>query len=168
MICHHCRTRLLFRLPFQYSLSVSSLRSGLPVHGSQMRNSSSIAATPPPAPRRPAPGSGSVVITPAGSSKPLNTPDSPPPTEIDKPMKPVVERTLGSCLAGTKLSGLNYMKNKPDIFAMEDSDYPDWLWGLLDNSKKQFASETGGVDLSSMVPCTCFTLFRAHLLAFLQ
>lgn len=41
------------------------------------------------------------------------------------------------------------MKNKPDIYAMEDSEYPDWLWTLLDDSKKQSSSETGGVDPSS-------------------
>jgi large subunit ribosomal protein L54 len=41
------------------------------------------------------------------------------------------------------------MKNKPEIFALEDSEYPDWLWTLLDDSKKQSTAETGGVDPSS-------------------
>lgn len=41
------------------------------------------------------------------------------------------------------------MKNKPDVVALEDSDYPHWLWGLLDGSEKQSNSGSGGVDVSS-------------------
>lgn len=48
------------------------------------------------------------------------------------------------------MNGLNYFKNKPDVFAKEDSEYPDWLWGLLDDSGKQSSKEMGGVDPSSM------------------
>lgn len=65
-----------------------------------------------------------------------------------KPTKPV-ERPPSSCPAGTKLQGLNYFKNKPDLVALEDSEYPEWLWSLLDDAKKQAKSE-GGVDPSSM------------------
>jgi len=42
------------------------------------------------------------------------------------------------------------MKNKPDVVALEDSDYPHWLWGLLDGSEKQSNSGSGGVDVSKM------------------
>jgi len=33
--------------------------------------------------------------------------------------------------AGTPLRGLNFMKDKSDPLAMEDSQYPDWLWTIL-------------------------------------
>lgn len=61
----------------------------------------------------------------------------------------MVKRDSSSCFAGTRLLGLNYMKNKPDVVALEDSDYPHWLWGLLDGSEKQSNSVSGGVDISS-------------------
>jgi large subunit ribosomal protein L54 len=50
------------------------------------------------------------------------------------------------------MNGLNYFKNKPDVFAKEDSEYPDWLWDLLAGSSKQSKKELGGVDPSSMRP----------------
>lgn len=33
--------------------------------------------------------------------------------------------------AGTVLKGLNFHKDKSDPIAMEDSEYPDWLWTVL-------------------------------------
>ncbi|KAI9809082.1 MAG: hypothetical protein M1825_002371 [Sarcosagium campestre] len=35
--------------------------------------------------------------------------------------------------AGTTLKGINYFKNKPDPIALEDSEYPDWLWTCLES-----------------------------------
>lgn len=67
----------------------------------------------------------------------------------DAPTKPKAERPPSSCPAGTKMNGLNYFKNKPDVFAKEDSEYPDWLWDLLaDSSKKK--TDKGGVDVRCM------------------
>lgn len=37
--------------------------------------------------------------------------------------------------AGTVLRGLNYMKNKPEVLALEDHEYPEWLWNLDLDSK---------------------------------
>jgi large subunit ribosomal protein L54 len=48
------------------------------------------------------------------------------------------------------MTGLNYFKNKPDVFAKEDSEYPDWLWGLLGDATKDAKTQKGGVDPSSM------------------
>lgn len=110
----------------------------------------------PPTPQQPASSDKPVVLssaTPAtpGVSQPQSTPNAAPlSTESKKSTKPAVERPPSSCPAGTKLTGLNYFKNKPDIFAKEDWEYPDWLWTLLDDSNKQSNSETGGVDLNSM------------------
>jgi len=37
--------------------------------------------------------------------------------------------------AGTQLKGLNFYKDKTDPLAMEDHEYPDWLWGVLQEIK---------------------------------
>lgn len=52
-----------------------------------------------------------------------------------------------SCVAGTPLTGLNYTKGKPEVVALEDHEYPDWLWTLLDDSAKK-SSDAGGVDVA--------------------
>lgn len=34
--------------------------------------------------------------------------------------------------AGTTMEGLSVLKDKPDPVALEDDEYPAWLWTLLD------------------------------------
>ncbi|KAA8645892.1 hypothetical protein EYZ11_002034 [Aspergillus tanneri] len=161
MICHRCRTNILSQLqPLQHTFawSASACARQLPVHRSQFRKYSdgnpTVSATPPPAPRRPV--AGDIIIPSAVSpaplevSQPLSTPEeahtnAAPP----KPTKPTTERVKSSCAAGDKLHGLNYFKNKPDVLALEDSEYPDWLWKLLDGADKKSKSE-GGVDPSTL------------------
>ena len=36
-----------------------------------------------------------------------------------------------SIVAGTVLKGLNFIKGKQDPVALEDKEYPSWLWGIL-------------------------------------
>lgn len=115
-----------------------------------------VAAPPPsPTPRQPAAGD---ITTPSavssatpGVSQPLSTPGG-VHTEASPgaPIKSVVQRPPSSCPAGTKMNGLNYFKNKPDVYAKEDSEYPDWLWDLLGSASKQSKTQKGGVDVSSM------------------
>ncbi|KAL4068178.1 mitochondrial ribosomal protein L37-domain-containing protein [Scleroderma citrinum] len=53
---------------------------------------------------------------------------------------------LSSCLPGTVLSGLNYLKGQPPVLAKADEDYPAWLWNLT--KPKTFEGEDnlpGGV-----------------------
>ncbi|KAI8352502.1 mitochondrial ribosomal protein L37-domain-containing protein [Blakeslea trispora] len=38
---------------------------------------------------------------------------------------------------GTVLKGLQYMKDKPEPVALDDSEYPEWLWDLLDEKKQK-------------------------------
>jgi len=33
------------------------------------------------------------------------------------------------------LKGLNFIKGKSDPLAMEDHEYPDWLWRILEKKK---------------------------------
>jgi large subunit ribosomal protein L54 len=65
--------------------------------------------------------------------------------------------------AGTILKGLNFHKDKQDPIAMEDSEYPDWLWNVLKEvrtaggAKEQKAEAAKGSFLSSS-----FILHRLH------
>ncbi|KXN68756.1 hypothetical protein CONCODRAFT_103362 [Conidiobolus coronatus NRRL 28638] len=37
-----------------------------------------------------------------------------------------------SCAEGTKLKGINYLKTQQDPIAKADTEYPSWLWTLLE------------------------------------
>ncbi|KAK2741767.1 hypothetical protein FQN57_005511 [Myotisia sp. PD_48] len=63
---------------------------------------------------------------------------------------PASERKrVSSVPGGTALRGLNYFKNKVDPIALEDHEYPDWLWTLLDQPTKN-VKLGGDVDVSAM------------------
>jgi large subunit ribosomal protein L54 len=148
MICRRCRSDLLSRLRlqhvsihFHYLRQYSSLPSNIVTPPSPQSGLQSISIPSAIAPFSP---EVSQISQPISAAAPvLSSVDSEDPT------KPVAKRDFSSCLAGTRLLGLNYMKNKPDVVALEDSDYPHWLWGLLDGSEKQSNSGSGGVDVSS-------------------
>ncbi|KAH8737074.1 mitochondrial ribosomal protein L37-domain-containing protein [Ilyonectria robusta] len=55
-----------------------------------------------------------------------------------------------SCPAGTKLTGLNYLKNGQDPVALKDEEYPEWLWSCLDviKSNKDSADDGAGDEFS--------------------
>ncbi|KAJ5632897.1 Ribosomal protein L37mitochondrial [Penicillium lividum] len=159
---------MLSRLPQQQARAwTSSPARQLPLIRSQFRFYSDKGTNPPvnpsspPSPRQPSVGD---VTTPSaissatpGVSQPLSTPET---VHIDvqpgAATKPVVERPPSSCPVGTKMNGLNYFKNKPDIIAKEDSEYPDWLWDLLGDSSKSAKAEKGGVDPSSALTYHAF------------
>ena len=46
-----------------------------------------------------------------------------------------------SVIKGTVLKGINILKQGSDPIAKEDSEYPAWLWKLLDPKKKDWAPE---------------------------
>lgn len=169
MICRRCRTSILSQLQPQPPVSwpASSCARQLPIHRSQFRTYSdgkpTVSATPPPPVPRP-PIGGDITIPSAissatpGVSQPLSTPEGvhvDVNPENENPVKAgsaaaaeqTQTRTPSIAPAGTKLNGLNYFKNKPDVFALEDSEYPEWLWTLLEDESK--AKKEGGVDPSS-------------------
>ncbi|PWY70324.1 hypothetical protein BO94DRAFT_539780 [Aspergillus sclerotioniger CBS 115572] len=157
MICQRCRTGILSRMQ-QPTVALSRTHQ-LPFQRTQFRNYSdgkpTVSATPPPSnPRQPVGGDitipSAVSSATPGVSQPLSTPEG-IHVEVNpaKPKKPVVERPPSSCAAGQKLNGLNYFKNKPDIVALEDSEYPEWLWSMLDDSKNSKTAR-GGVDPSTL------------------
>ncbi|KAL8762291.1 MAG: hypothetical protein Q9184_001660 [Pyrenodesmia sp. 2 TL-2023] len=121
MICHRCLRQGPF--PF-HRLIVSSPRRLLsdtsPSHQQQ---------SPPAA-------------TSTSAAQPFSTPFTPSPSNSMDPTKastssesaePSLPRS--SLKAGTPLKGLAFLKNKDPPVAKEDKDYPDWLWGLLDQGK---------------------------------
>lgn len=50
-------------------------------------------------------------------------------------------RVASSVPAGTVLKGLNFFKNKQDPLALEDNEYPDWLWGVLAEAEAKKGGE---------------------------
>lgn len=154
---------MLSRLPQQKAVTwTASLSSRqLPIVRSQFRSYSDNAPNPPvaappspSAPRQPAAGDSTApsAISSAtpGVSQPLSTPE-----EVHIDVNPAAapkapQRPPSSCPAGTKMNGLNYFKNKPDVLAKEDHEYPDWLWDLLGDSSKEAKTKKGGVDPSTL------------------
>jgi len=53
---------------------------------------------------------------------------------------------VSSVPAGTPLKGLNYFKNKSDPIAMEDHEYPAWLWEVLTEKKAGAGDEKEEID----------------------
>lgn len=52
-------------------------------------------------------------------------------------VKPAASRPASSVPKGTVLKGINYLKDGKDPVALDDSEYPDWLWDLLDEKKQK-------------------------------
>ncbi|OJJ48208.1 hypothetical protein ASPZODRAFT_165122 [Penicilliopsis zonata CBS 506.65] len=140
MICNRCRTSILSRL--QPAVRASSRL--------QLRSYSA-----PPTPRQPVVGGitiPSAIATPGASQQPpSSTPEGVSASGIPAEEVPAaVERPVSICPAGTKLNGLNYFKNKPDVLALEDSEYPEWLWELLDDASKKAKLTEGEIDPNTL------------------
>ncbi|KAJ7275013.1 mitochondrial ribosomal protein L37-domain-containing protein [Mycena rebaudengoi] len=39
---------------------------------------------------------------------------------------------MSSCKPDTVLTGVNYLKGQPPVLALPDDQYPEWLWGVLE------------------------------------
>ena len=149
MICQRCFLRLRFR-PQGRTLSTASRFSS--------------PANPPAA-------------TSTSAAQPFSTPLSPSPARDpeyqDAISQPNSSKSAGkvakqapieiksSVQAGTVLKGLGYIKGKEAPIAREDHEYPDWLWGLLDNQKKseKEGAQEGDIYGSSLL----FALMLRHL-----
>ncbi|KAK4511969.1 uncharacterized protein ATC70_003968 [Mucor velutinosus] len=47
------------------------------------------------------------------------------------------QKKPSSAPKGTVLKGIQYLKDKQDPVALDDSEYPEWLWDLLDEKKQK-------------------------------
>lgn len=45
------------------------------------------------------------------------------------------------CAAGTRMTGLNYLKGRDDPVALKEEEYPEWLWRCLDAKKEEDLGE---------------------------
>ncbi|KAE9969462.1 hypothetical protein BLS_005342 [Venturia inaequalis] len=111
MICRRCLNRL-------------SRSSKIPPPPRRYLTQSS--TSPSPAPTSP----------PSKATEPFTTPISVSPIghglkPLDPSKKTESPIVLSSVPAGTPLKGLNFLKAKTDPVAMEDSEYPSWLWDIL-------------------------------------
>lgn len=88
----------------------------------------------------------------SSAAQPFTTPGNISPTSRgEKPSKKKasdVPTVLSSCPAGTPLKGLNFLKGKTDPVAMEDHEYPEWLWTVL-NPKEKEGEDLVDADLYS-------------------
>jgi large subunit ribosomal protein L54 len=88
----------------------------------------------------------------SSTSQPFTTPNNVSPiTHGEKPSKKKASdlpTVLSSCPAGTPLKGLNFIKGKTDPVAMEDHEYPEWLWAVL-KPKEKDGDEAVDADLYS-------------------
>jgi hypothetical protein len=132
MLCANCRRSLQARLPL--------FRNHLPLPLLTRRSIATAPATPNAAPTHPPPPS-ATSSHPAASSTPSSGGSSSPPSSTSTPTNTtagtggsktrVKEKVRSSVAGGAVLQGLGYTKAKPQIIAKEDEEYPEWLWGIL-------------------------------------
>ena len=89
--------------------------------------------------------------TSTSAAQPFSTPRMPSPkttgtTAHPRSAQPKAPRILSSVPGGTPLKGLNYFKNKEDPVAMDDHEYPEWLWSVLDERKTDGAGQKQEID----------------------
>ena len=112
MICHRCLARLQASQPCRRSLrrAVTNLANPRPAAGSDHEG--------PPA------------ATSTGAAQPFSNPHTPSPE--GQPPAAKAQRLQSALPAGTIMDALGYLKSKEAPVALEDHEYPDWLWTLLD------------------------------------
>ncbi|KAI8330353.1 mitochondrial ribosomal protein L37-domain-containing protein [Chlamydoabsidia padenii] len=54
-----------------------------------------------------------------------------------QPQQEVQPRKPSSTPAGVTLKGISFLKDGKDPVALEDTEYPMWLWDLLDEKKQK-------------------------------
>lgn len=88
--------------------------------------------------------------TSTSAAQPFSSPLTPSAKNQDLPIAaggkvsapPTIVKS--SVPAGTILKGLNFMKGQQDPVALEDAEYPQWLWSVL--GEKEAEAAAGGVN----------------------
>ncbi|KAL8716906.1 MAG: hypothetical protein Q9181_008382 [Wetmoreana brouardii] len=160
MICRTCRRTLLSRIsslqpspthlsrPFQRTVAtVPSTKNAAP---STPPSSVSTDRTPPPATSSATPSANQPFSEPFFPST-TSAKTAPIAPSSPKPNAAAPRKLTSSVPGGTPLSSLTYVKQplKP-LLALEDSEYPPWLWNLVADPNAPKSTVAGGVDLSSM------------------
>ena len=76
-----------------------------------------------------------------------------------RPKSRAVALPVSSAPAGTPLKGINYLKNAEDPIALEEHEYPEWLWRCLDLKNGENANSDNVHDEFCM-PLTLASLFH--------
>ncbi|CAD0090896.1 unnamed protein product [Aureobasidium vineae] len=134
MICNRCLRTAVQRpisLPFRRAITTTTpLRAAA---APRQGNPNSSAHTP-------------SAATSTGAAQPFSTPlsASPSAAELQAPSAEKAAPTIKSSVAaGTPLKGLNFVKGKNDPVALEDAEYPSWLWGILKKKGGESAADAG-------------------------
>lgn len=141
MICRRCLRK---GLTFRSRPSISSPTFVRPFSASTTENSADAGASTSPA------------------EDPLSTPISSPGVPLSKIIAAsnAKKRGLPTSIApaGTSLAGLNYVKGKQDPIALDEAEYPEWLWQCLDvkTTAEGVGQETKGDEFCE---CFAFTTF---------
>jgi hypothetical protein len=137
MICNRCLRTAIQRpvaLPFRRAITTTPIvrSTAAPRQG----NPDSSSHTP-------------SAATSTGAAQPFSTPLTPSPSaaELQAPSQEKAAPTVKSSVAaGTPLKGLNFIKGKNDPVALEDGEYPSWLWGILKKKAGESATDAGSVE----------------------
>lgn len=106
---------------------------------------------------------GPPAATSTGAAQPFSTPLSPAPNDVSlgvglrpksKPKAAIIP--VSSCPAGTSLKGLNFLKGKEDPVALQEEEYPEWLWTCL-SEKTKGDDASGSIDGDEFCMFTLFT-----------
>ncbi|KAK3117936.1 hypothetical protein LTR53_000228 [Teratosphaeriaceae sp. CCFEE 6253] len=143
MICRQCMQRLARRTP--PSPTSRTFAQSHTVRSTPVAAQTATATNPRPADHSAA--------TSTSAAPPSGTPLPPKPSKQNasnaKGSKAAAAKLPQSSVpAGTVLKGLNFMKNKQDPIAMEDHEYPDWLWNVL--AEKEGEAQGSGVNESDL------------------
>ncbi|EGP92316.1 unnamed protein product [Zymoseptoria tritici ST99CH_3D1] len=134
MICQRCLQRLSRRNPTSTLRQPSRFLSQTSSSRAEAVTLQTTQATNPRPNDKPA-------ATSTSAAQPFSTPLTPNPRAGKSESAKPVTRIQSSVPAGTVLKGLNFMKNKQDPVAMEDHEYPSWLWEVLAEQKDSSSSK---------------------------
>jgi large subunit ribosomal protein L54 len=143
-LCSRCRHTLLHRLHPSSSTSLRYLSMAL-------STANAPPTAPPPFTQSSQPQAAVSSANP-GTSQPFSAPQF-APASVTKANKPPRKgpRVPSKISGGGELRGIGYTKAQPTVLAKEDDEYPQWLWGLLDQPKAD-GSEVSKVDVAGNIP----------------
>ncbi|KAG0128392.1 mitochondrial ribosomal protein L37-domain-containing protein [Tuber indicum] len=83
---------------------------------------------------------------PRPPAKPVSLEPAPYRSSVTADGKP---RVKSGTPGGTVLKNINFLKNRSDPIAMEDSEYPEWLWSMLENKAGAMGDSAAAGDAYS-------------------